>query len=75
MRFRRHLDRTRFNYCSVTGWTATLINPTYALATGPTFDSSLRGNFNFTTCATDRTGTAPFVFDWILSHGRHHRRI
>ena len=29
----------------VTGWAATLINPTYALATGPTFNSSVQGNF------------------------------
>jgi hypothetical protein len=54
---------------AVTDWTATLINPTYALATGPTFNSSLQGNFSFTTYATDRTGTDPFVFDWILSYG------
>ena len=54
---------------AVTGWTATFINPTYILATGPTFNSSLQGIFSFTTYATDRTGTDPFVFDWILSHG------
>jgi hypothetical protein len=54
---------------AVTGWAATLINPTYALATGPTFTSSSQGNFYFTTYATDRTGTNPFVFDWILSNG------
>jgi hypothetical protein len=53
----------------VTGWTAALIHPTYALATGPTFNSSLQGNFSFTTYATDRTGTDPFVFDWVLSFG------
>jgi hypothetical protein len=54
---------------AVTGWTATFINPTYILATGPAFNSSLQGIFSFTTYATDRTGTDPFVFDWILSHG------
>jgi len=54
---------------AVTGWAATLINPTYAMATGPTFNSSSLGNFYFTTYATDRTGTAPIVFDWILSYG------
>lgn len=54
---------------AVTDWAATLINPTYARATGPTFNSSLQGNFSFTTYATDRTGTDPFVFDWILSYG------
>ena len=54
---------------ALTDWTATLINPTYILATGPTFNSSSQGIFSFTTYATDRTATAPFVFDWILSHG------
>ena len=54
---------------AVTGWTATMVNPTYALATGPTFDSSLQGIFSFTTYATDRTGTDPFVFEWILWNG------
>jgi hypothetical protein len=54
---------------AVTGWTAALINPTYALATGPAFNSSLQGFFSFTTYATDRTATDPFVFDWVLSHG------
>jgi hypothetical protein len=48
---------------------ATLINPTYAVAAGPTFNSSLLGNFSFTTYATDRSGNDPFVFDWILSSG------
>lgn len=54
---------------AVTGWTAALVTPTYILATGPTFDSSVQGVFSFTTYATDRTATDPFVFDWILSHG------
>lgn len=49
------------------GWTASLINPTYALATGNLFDSSTQGNFYFTTRATDLTG--PFSFDWVLSRG------
>lgn len=52
---------------SGSGWTASLINPTYALATGDLFDSSTQGNFNFTTRATDLTG--PFSFDWVLSRG------
>ena len=52
---------------SGSGWTATLINPTYALATGDLFDSSAQGNFYFTTHATDLTG--PFSFDWVLSSG------
>ena len=34
---------------AVTDWTATLINPTYALATGPAFDSSSQGLLSFTT--------------------------
>ena len=54
---------------AVTDWAATLINPTYALATGPAYDSKVKGNFYFTTYATERTGTDPFVFDWILSNG------
>jgi hypothetical protein len=54
---------------AVTDWTATLINPTYVLATGPAFNSSLQGLFSFTTYATDRTSTDPFVFDWILWYG------
>jgi hypothetical protein len=52
---------------SGTGWTATLINPTYALATGTPFISSTQGDFSFTTSATDLTG--PFSFDWVLSSG------
>ena len=54
---------------AVADWAASLINPTYALATGPAYDSKVKGDFSFTTYATDRTSTAPFVFDWILSHG------
>jgi hypothetical protein len=53
---------------SGSGWTATLINPTYALATGNLFDSSTQGNFYFTTSATDLT--SPFSFDWVLSNDR-----
>jgi len=51
---------------SGTGWTATLINPQYALATGDAYDSSTQGNFSFTTSATDLTGD--FSFDWVLSY-------
>ena len=54
---------------ALTDWAAALINPTYARATGPTFNSSLLGSFSFTTYATDRSGTDPVVFDWILSYG------
>jgi hypothetical protein len=53
---------------SGTGWTATLINPQYALATTTTpYISKTQGNFYFTTSATDLTG--PFSFDWVLSNG------
>ena len=52
---------------ALTDWAVTLINPTYALATGPTFNSSSQGNFYFTTYTA--TGTTPIVFDWIISHG------
>jgi hypothetical protein len=47
---------------SDTSWSATLVNPKYALATGPAYS----GNFYFTTTATDLTG--PFSFDWVLSY-------
>lgn len=51
---------------SAEGWTATLINPQYALATGPTYVSSPSAYFYFTTHATDLTGA--FSFDWVLSY-------
>ena len=51
---------------SGSGWTATLMSPTYALATGNPFSSSTQGNFYFTSSATDLTG--PFSFDWVLSN-------
>jgi hypothetical protein len=54
---------------SGTNWTPTLINPTYALATGDLFDSNTQGLFNFTTSSSDATATAPIVFDWILWNG------
>jgi hypothetical protein len=52
---------------SAAGWTAELINPQYALATGPAYDSRLRGNFYYTTSATSRT--TPFTYDWFLWKG------
>ena len=55
---------TGLTITSPTGWTATLINPQYALATGPAYS----GNFYFTTRATNLTGTDPFSFDWVLSN-------
>ncbi len=50
---------------SAAGWTATLINPRYARATGPLYNSAVSGNFAFTTSATDQNGS--FVWDWVLS--------
>jgi hypothetical protein len=55
---------------SGSGWTTTLINPTYALATTKTaYISNPLEYFIFTTYATNRTATEPFVFDWILWNG------
>ena len=51
---------------SGSGWTATLINPTYALATGSEYDVQKSGNFSFTFFTTD----GPFSFDWVLSLSR-----
>jgi hypothetical protein len=51
---------------SAAGWTVQLINPQYALATGPTYVSSPSESFYFTTHATDLTGN--FSFDWVLSY-------
>ncbi len=53
---------------SGTGWTASLINPQYALATTSTpYVSATQGNFYFTTSSADIAGT--FSFDWVLSYG------
>ena len=53
---------------SGTGWTMTLINPRYALATTATaYVSNASEYFYFATRATDLTG--PFSFDWVLSSG------
>ena len=46
------------------GWSATLINPQYALATGPLYDSFISGNFTYTTYSTDRTD--PYIWDMFL---------
>jgi hypothetical protein len=51
---------------SGSGWAATLMSPTYALATGNPFRSSTQANFYFTSSATDLSG--PFSFDWVLSN-------
>ena len=50
---------------SGTGWTAALINPQYALATGSAYDVQNSENFNFTTSTT----AGSFSFDWVLSSG------
>jgi hypothetical protein len=60
---------TGLTITSGTNWTETLINPTYAMATGDLFNSITQGFFYFTTSSTDLTSTAPIVFDWILSNG------
>ena len=49
------------------GWTSTLVNPQYVVASGPSFNSSVTGNFYFNTSATDPSG--PFVWDWFLWNG------
>ena len=46
------------------GWSASLINPGYALATGPLYDPTISGNFNYTTSSTDRTD--PYTWDMFL---------
>ena len=48
---------------SGTNWVVTLVNPHYALATGPGYDVQKSGNFSFTFSTTD----GPFSFDWVLS--------
>lgn len=57
-------EGTGLSNFSAEGWTATLINPQYALATGPSYDSKVMGNFYYQTSATDRTD--PFIYDWVL---------
>ncbi len=52
---------------SEAGWTSTLVNPRYVVASGPSYNSSVMGNFSFTTSATDPSG--PFVWDWFLWNG------
>jgi hypothetical protein len=55
---------TGLSITSPTGWTTTIVNPQYALATSATaFVSSTSNWFYFT---TDTTG--PFQFDWVLSN-------
>lgn len=59
-------EGTGLSNFSAEGWTATLINPQYALATGPSHNSKVMGDFYYTTSATDRTD--PFIYDWVLSN-------
>ena len=53
---------------SAPGWTSTIVNPTYVVATGPVYDSAVRGNFYFTTSATDILPGTSFTWDWVLSY-------
>ena len=56
---------TGLTITSGTGWTTTIVNPTYALATSATaFASSASNSFYFTTDTT----AGPFTFDWVLSN-------
>ncbi len=57
-------EDTGLSNFSAEGWTARLINPRYALATGPAYDSKVKGNFYYKTSATDKTN--PFTYDWVL---------
>jgi hypothetical protein len=53
---------------SASGWTATLMSPTVALATGPTYDVAKSGYFYFTTSATSPSNS-PLSVDWLLWNG------
>ena len=59
-------EGTGLSNFSAEGWTARLINPRCAMATGPAYDSIVMGNFYYKTSATDRTN--PFTYDWVLSN-------
>jgi hypothetical protein len=52
---------------SVPGWTATVINPGYVMATGPSYNSTILGNFYFSTSSTDLT--QPYTWDWFVWNG------
>jgi hypothetical protein len=52
---------------SAAGWSAALINPQYALATGPLYNPTVSGNFNYTTSSTNETN--PYTWDLFLWNG------
>ena len=57
---------------SAPGWTATLMSPTIALATGPTYNVGMSGDFWFTTTATLPStfpSTTDLIVDWLLWNG------
>jgi len=56
---------------SAADWTSTIVSPTYVLATGPDYNSAVRGNFYFTTSATDILPGTSFTWDWVLSYVSH----
>jgi hypothetical protein len=60
-------EGTGLSNFSAAGWAATLINPRYALATGPAYDSAVRGNFLYTTTASGLTN--PYTWDIFLWKG------
>ena len=62
-----HWTGTGLSGFSAPGWTATEINPGYVVATGPSFDSTIRGYFYFTTSSTNLT--QPYTWDWFLWDG------
>ena len=54
---------------SAAGWSAApaLINPQYALATGPLYNPTVSGNFSYTTSSTNQTD--PYIWDMFLWNG------
>jgi len=54
---------------SAAGWSPLLqlINPQYALATGPLYNPTVSGNFNYTTSSTNETD--PYTWDMFLWNG------
>ena len=54
---------------SAAGWSPLLqlINPQYALATGPLYNPTVSGNFTYTTSSTDLTNT--YIWDMFLWNG------
>ncbi len=52
---------------SAAGWSAALINPQYALASGSLYNPTVSGNFAFTTSSTNETD--PYTWDLFLWNG------